>query len=177
MTQTTQNKVPMIKLNDGFEIPQLGFGTLNVPADRSGSPEASEQTAAVILDAIEVGYRHFDTAQMYGNEKGVGLGIIKSGLPREEFFVTSKLSNANHKPDDVRRSFDETMEKIGLGSLDLFLIHWPLPTLYDGDFVSTWKAMAELVKGGQVRSIGVSNFLPEHLDRVIRETGITPATN
>ena len=118
-----------------------------------------------------------DTAQMYGNEKGVGEGVATSGIPRDQLYVTSKLGNGNHRPDEVRRSFDETLEKMGLDYLDLFLIHWPLPTLYEGDYVSTWKAMAELVAGGRVRSVGVSNFHPPHLERIISETGVTPVIN
>lgn len=127
--------------------------------------------------ALRAGYRHIDTAQSYGNERGVGRAIAVSGIPREELYITSKLANGNHRPDDVRRSFDETLDNLGLEQLDLFLIHWPLPALYDGDYVSTWAAMTELVAQGRLRTAGVSNFAPAHLDRIIAETGAVPAVN
>ncbi|MFF0248831.1 aldo/keto reductase [Streptosporangium sandarakinum] len=160
--------VPTITLNDKTEIPQLGFGTYLIPP---------EQTADIVGQALQVGYRHVDTAQMYGNEEGVGRAIAVSGIPREELYVTSKLANDKHRPDDVRRSFDETMARLGLERLDLFLMHWPLPTLYDGDYVSTWKAITDLVADGRLRTAGVSNFQPDHLDRIIAETGVVPAVN
>lgn len=169
--------IPKITLNNGAAIPQLGFGTLHIPPDRSPTRENIAKTAEVIGLALELGYRHIDTAQMYGNELGVGQGIAASGIPREELYVTSKLGNGNHRPDDVRRSFDETLAKLGLDYLDLFLIHWPLPMLYDGDYVSTWKAMTEHLADGRLRSAGVSSFQPDHLDRIINETGIVPAVN
>lgn len=168
---------PLITLNNGTTIPQLGFGTLRVQPDRQESQSNIEMTAQVVRLAFEVGYRHIDTAQSYGNERGVGMAIATSGIPREELYITSKLSNRNHRPDDVRRSFYETLEKLGLEQLDLFLIHWPLPTLYDGDYVSTWRAMGELVAEGHLRAAGVSNFKPAHLDRIITETGVVPAVN
>ena len=166
-----------IALNDGTSIPQLGFGTLNVPPDRTPSPENTAATAEVVALAIAKGYRHIDTAQSYGNEVGVGAGIAASGVPRDQLYVTTKLSNANHEPDDVRRSFDESLAKLDTGYVDLFLVHWPLPTLYDGDYVGTWNAMVELLAGGQLRSVGVSNFQPAHLDRIIAETGVVPVVN
>lgn len=168
---------PRITLNDGTTIPQIGFGTLNVPPDRQPTRENTAKTAQVVGLALELGYRHIDTAQSYGNERGVGEAIAACGIPRSELYITSKLGNGNHRPDDVRRSFDESLEKLGLEYLDLFLIHWPLPTLYDGDFVSTWKAMAALVQDGRLRTAGVSNFQPDHLDRIVSETGVTPAVN
>ena len=171
------NDSPRITLNDGTTIPQLGFGTLNVPPDRQPTRENTEKTAQIVGLAIELGYRHIDTAQGYGNERGVGEAVAASSIRREDLYVTSKLGNGNHRPDDVRRSFDETLEKLGLEYLDLFLIHWPLPTLYDGDFVSTWKAMVQVVADGRLRSAGVSNFQPDHLDRIIGETGVVPAVN
>src|SRR5690606_27127932 len=116
-------------------------------------------------------------AQMYGNERGVGEAIRTSGVARDEFYVTTKLNNTNHRPDDVRRSIAESLGELGLEYVDLFLIHWPLPTRYDGDFVSTWRAMTELVADGRVRSVGVSNFEPEHLDRIVDETGVVPVVN
>ena len=160
--------VPSITLNDQTTIPQLGFGVYQVPP---------AETAATVRTAFEVGYRHIDTAQMYGNEAGVGEAIATSDLARDEIYVTTKLNNSNHRPDDVRRSFDESRKALGLDQVDLFLIHWPLPTQYDGDFVSTWRAMSALVTDGGVKSIGVSNFHGPHLDRIIEETGVLPAVN
>src|SRR5688572_24465970 len=160
--------VPNIALNDGTSIPQLGFGVFQVEPAR---------TAQVVTDALEVGYRHLDTAQMYRNEKGVGDAIASSGLPREELYVTTKLNNGFHRPADVHTSIDESLGKLGLDSVDLFLIHWPLPTKYDGDFVSTWRAMVEVRESGRATSVGVSNFQPAHLDRIIAETGVVPAVN
>ncbi len=160
--------VPTITLNDQTQIPQLGFGVFQVPP---------EQTADTVTKAFEVGYRHIDTAQMYGNEQEVGVAIADSGIPRDELYVTSKLNNGFHRPDDARRAFDDTMSRLGLEQIDLFLIHWPLPTLYDGDFVSTWRTLAEFVADGRARSIGVSNFQPAHLERIIAETGVVPAVN
>ena len=173
----TMTNSPRMTLNDGTTIPQIGFGTLNVPPDRQPTPENTAKTAQVVGLALELGYRHIDTAQGYGNERGVGEAIAASSIPREELYITSKLGNGNHRTDDVRRSFDETMEKLGLERLDLFLIHWPLPTLYDGDFVSTWKAMTQLVADGRLTSAGVSNFEPEHLSRIVDETGVVPVVN
>jgi len=164
-------------LNDRTTIPQLGFGTLNVQPDRRSTPENIERTAAIVGLALELGYRHLDTAQSYGSEQGVGKAIAASGIPRGELYITSKLSNGNHRPDDVRRSFDETLKKLGLEQLDLFLMHWPVPTLYDGDYVSTWKAMTELVTDGRLRTAGVSNFQLEHLDRIVNATAVVPAVN
>jgi 2,5-diketo-D-gluconate reductase A len=160
--------VPTLTLNDGHPIPQLGFGVFLVPPD---------DTAAVVTDALEVGYRHLDTAQMYGNEEGVGAAIAKSGIAREDLFVTTKLNNAFHRPDDARREFAESLERLGTDYVDLFLIHWPLPTLYDGDFVSTWRTLVEFREDGRARSVGVSNFQVDHLDRIVAETGVVPAVN
>jgi len=160
--------VPEIKLHDGHTIPQLGFGVFQVPP---------EDTADVVTRALEVGYRHIDTAEMYGNEAGVGEAIKASGLPREELFITSKLNNGFHKPEDARRAFGETLDKLALDQIDLFLIHWPLPTRYDGDFVSTWQTMLEFVEDGRAASVGVSNFQPDHLDRIVEETGVAPVIN
>ena len=160
--------VPSITLNDRTTIPQLGFGVFQVPP---------EETAAAVTTALEVGYRHIDTAQMYGNEAEVGVAIAASGIARDELYITSKLDNGYHRPDDARRSFDETLTRLGLDRIDLFLIHWPLPTRYDGDFVSTWHTLAEFVQDGRARSVGVSNFQPAHLDRLVEETGVIPAVN
>lgn len=169
--------IPRITLNDGTTIPQLGFGTYGVQPDRTPTRENVATTAEVVGLALQAGYRLIDTAQSYGTERGVGVAIAASGIPREELYVTSKLHNGNHRPDDVRRSFDETLDHLGLDHLDLFLIHWPTPTLYDGDYVSTWKAMAGLVADGRLRTAGVSNFQPAHLERIIAETGVVPAVN
>ncbi|WP_219418965.1 aldo/keto reductase [Pseudonocardia nigra] len=169
--------VPDIPLNDGTTIPQLGFGTLNVPPERAPSEQNTAATAEIVGLALAGGYCHIDTAQMYGNEAGVGRAVAASGIPRDELYVTSKLGNGNHRPDDVRHSFAQTLDKLGLAELDLFLIHWPLPTLYDGDYVATWRAMTELVKDGRLRTQGVSNFQPDHLDRITSETGVVPAVN
>jgi 2,5-diketo-D-gluconate reductase A len=160
--------VPQTPLNDGTTIPQLGFGVFQVP------PEETEET---VQTAFEVGYRHIDTAQMYQNEAGVGAAIKSSGIPRDQLYITSKLNNGLHRPDDARRSFDESLERLGLDRLDLFLIHWPLPTLYDGDYVSTWRTLGEFAADGRLTSVGVSNFEPAHLDRIIEETGLVPVVN
>jgi 2,5-diketo-D-gluconate reductase A len=168
---------PVIQLNDGTNIPQIGFGTLQIQPDRSASPENVATTARIVGEALDVGYRHIDTAQSYGTEKGIGRAIAASGVARRDLYITSKLANGNHRADDVRRSFDATLDNLGLDQLDLFLIHWPLPTLYDGDYVSTWKAMTALLADGRLRSAGVSNFQPAHLDRIIEQTGVVPAVN
>lgn len=159
---------PTIELNDGNQIPRLGFGTFQRMPD---------ETAEMLAHALEAGYRHVDTAQMYGNGREVGEGIRNSGVDREEVFVTSKLSNRFHRPDDARRSFEQTLEALGFDYLDLFLIHWPLPTLYDGDYVSTWRTLEELKRDGRARSIGVSNFEVDHLQRLGDETETVPAVN
>ena len=177
MPTPAASTVPTITLPDGTEIPQLGFGTLRLAPDREQSASNTEITARVVGQALEAGYRHLDTAQNYGNERGVGTAIGASGIPREQLYVTSKLGDRNHRPDDVRRSFDQTLADLGLDYLDLFLIHWPLPTEYDGDFVSTWKAMTDLVADGRLRSAGVSNFQPAHLERLIAETGTAPTVH
>ena len=140
-------------------------------------PANIETTAEIVQMALQSGYRHIDTAQSYGTEQGVGRAIAASGIPRDQLYITSKLANNNHEPDDVRRSFDQTLEYLGVEQLDLFLIHWPLPTLYDGDYVSTWRAVTEFVAEGRLRSAGVSNFQPGHLERIIAETGEVPTVN
>jgi 2,5-diketo-D-gluconate reductase A len=160
--------VPNINLNDGNIIPQLGFGVFQIDP---------EETAEAVTEALRVGYRHIDTAEMYGNEREVGEGLRASGLDRGDVFITSKLNNSFHEPDDARRAFDETLSALGSDYVDLFLIHWPLPTLYDGDFVSTWKTMEEFKGDGRARSIGVSNFQIEHLERLASETDTVPAVN
>jgi 2,5-diketo-D-gluconate reductase A len=160
--------IPDITLNDGRTIPQLGFGVFQVPP---------AETRAAVETAIKIGYRHIDTAQMYQNEKGVGEAIANSGIDRAEFFVTSKLNNGSHEPDKARAAFDKTLAELGMEYVDLFLIHWPLPTLYGGDFVQTWKTLEEFYREGRARSIGVSNFTPHHLGRLRAESDIRPAVN
>src|SRR3954447_20397649 len=158
--------VPDITLNNGVEIPQLGFGVFQIdPAE----------TATAVTEALKVGYRHIDTAQMYGNEKEVGQAIAESELDPSEIFVTSKLNNNRQGYDDALVAFDETMSKLGLETIDLFLIHWPLPTVRN--FVDTWKAFEKIYADGRARSIGVSNFQPHHLRRLHEETTVPPAVN
>jgi 2,5-diketo-D-gluconate reductase A len=160
--------IPDITLNNRQKIPQLGFGVFQVkPRD----------TAAAVSTALQAGYRHIDTAEMYGNENEVGEAIRRSGLDRDDLFVTSKLSNDAHRPGDARRAFDESLKALGFDYLDLFLIHWPLPTRYGGDYVSTWKALEECYRDGRARSIGVSNFQARHLQRLLGESEIIPAVN
>jgi 2,5-diketo-D-gluconate reductase A len=162
------SSVPPITLNDGNTIPQLGFGVFQIEPD---------QTAAAVRSALEVGYRHIDTAEMYRNEEGVGQGIRDAGFDRREVFITSKLNNGFHRPDEARRAFDATLSALGSDYVDLFLIHWPLPTLYDGDFVSTWNVLEEFAKDGRARSIGVSNFQVAHLGRLAEGSQTVPAVN
>ncbi len=158
--------VPTITLNNGVEIPQLGFGVFQIdPAE----------TREATLAALEVGYRHIDTAEMYGNEKGVGEAVRDSGLDRGEVFVTSKLNNGFHAHDDALNAFDRSLEELGFDYLDLFLVHWPLPEV--GDFVETWKAMEEIYASGRAKAIGVSNFQTHHLERLRNEASVTPAVN
>lgn len=162
------NTIPDISLNDGTTIPQLGFGVFQIePKD----------TVAAVTTALEAGYRHIDTAEMYGNEAEVGEAVRVSGLDRSAVHVTSKLSNAFHRPDDARQAFDSTLSALKMDYIDLFLIHWPLPTLYDGDFVSTWKVLEEFQRDGRARSIGVSNFQVPHLERLAAEASVVPAVN
>ncbi len=165
---STGNGVPTVTLNDGHTIPQLGFGVFQIPP---------RDTVDATLKALEIGYRHIDTAEMYGNEREVGQAVERSGLDRSEVFVTSKLNNGFHRPDDARKAFGDTLQALGSDFVDLFLIHWPLPTLYDGDFVSTWNVLIEFQRDGRARSIGVSNFQPHHIDRLLAETDTVPAVN
>src|SRR3954468_7290440 len=161
-------QVPDITLNDGNTIPQLGFGVFQIEPD---------ETAEAVQRALDVGYRHIDTAEGYQNEAGVGEAVRASGLSRDEVFVTSKLDNSQHRPDDARRAFETTLSELQMDHVDLFLIHWPLPTLYDGDFVSTWKTLEEFKADGRARSIGVSNFQVDHLKRLEAESDVVPAVN
>ncbi|WP_329129837.1 aldo/keto reductase [Streptomyces sp. NBC_01476] len=160
------SQVPLITLNNGVEIPQLGFGVFQIePRD----------TKEAVLAALETGYRHIDTAEMYGNEKEVGQAIRESGLDRNDIFVTSKLNNGYHAYGDALAAFARSLDDLGLEKLDLFLIHWPLPKV--GDFTETWKAMEEIYRSGRSRAIGVSNFNPHHLNRLLQETEVVPAVN
>ena len=158
--------VPGIKLNSGATIPQLGFGVFQIDP---------EDTAATVQTALEIGYRHIDTAQMYGNEAEVGEAIANSGIPRDELFVTTKCNNSNHGYDDAQRALDESLSKLRTDHVDLYLIHWPLPgkDLY----VETWKGFEQAAKDGKARSIGVSNFQSHHLDRLAQESDTVPAVN
>jgi 2,5-diketo-D-gluconate reductase A len=160
--------IPEITLNNGQKIPQLGFGVFLVPPD---------ETVAAVTAALDAGYRHIDTAQMYGNEAEVGAAIRRSGLDRGSVYVTTKLANDAHRPDDARRAFDESLQALGTDYVDLFLIHWPLPTRYDGDFVSTWNVLEALYNDGLARSVGVSNFEIGHLRQLSLETAVTPAVD
>ncbi|MFV2102890.1 aldo/keto reductase [Micromonospora sp. LOL_024] len=160
--------IPDIALNDGNTIPQLGFGVYQIsPAD----------TADSVRTALDVGYRHIDTAEMYGNEAEVGHGVRAAGLAREDVYITSKLNNGAHRPEDARAAFQATLDALRGDYIDLFLIHWPLPTRYDGDFVATWKVLEEFQQDGRARSIGVSNFQVPHLDRLAAEAEVVPAVN
>jgi 2,5-diketo-D-gluconate reductase A len=160
--------VPAITLNDGRSIPQFGFGVFQIDPD---------ETADAVGRALDAGYRHIDTAEMYQNEKGVGAGIRSSGIDRADIFITSKLNNGFHRPDDARTAFEGTLTALGTDYVDLFLIHWPLPTRYDGDFVSTWQTLIEFQRDGRARSIGVSNFQVDHLEKLAQQTPVVPAVN
>jgi 2,5-diketo-D-gluconate reductase A len=158
--------VPTLTLNNGVEIPQLGFGVFQIKP---------EDTVKATTSALEIGYRHIDTAQMYGNEREVGLAVRESGIPREDVFVTSKLNNNRLERDDILRAFDQTMTDLGFDYLDLFLIHWPLPAV--ADYVARWKVMEEIYASGRVKAIGVSNFHPNHLRNLFGASEIKPAVN
>ncbi|MFF7333028.1 aldo/keto reductase [Streptomyces sp. NPDC008150] len=160
------SKVPPIILNNGVEMPQLGFGVWQVPDD---------EAERAVATALEAGYRSIDTAAIYGNEQGTGKAVAASGVPREELFVTTKLWNADHGHDATLRAFDTSLSKLGLDYVDLYLIHWPMPG--KGNAVDSYKAFEKLHADGRVRAIGVSNFLPEHLERLIAETSVIPAVN
>jgi 2,5-diketo-D-gluconate reductase A len=168
MTPASTATVPTVELNDGRTIPQLGFGVFQIEP---------RHTARAVSQALEIGYRHIDTAQMYGNEREVGEAVRGSGLDRSDVFITSKLSNRFHRPDDARRAFERTLAELGSDYVDLFLIHWPLPTLYDGDIVTTWETLETFHRDGRARSIGVSNFQIDHLERLAAATDVVPAVN
>ncbi|MEZ7897845.1 MAG: aldo/keto reductase [Flaviflexus sp.] len=157
-----------VTMNTGNTIPQLGYGTYKI---------APEDTVDAVTMALEAGYRHIDTAQMYGNEAEVGEAIAKSGIDRADIFLTTKLNNPNHQPDEARISFRQSLEDLQTDYVDLFLIHWPLPTLFGGDFLTTWLTLEEFYEDGRAKAVGVSNFLPEHLDVLANGSDLVPAVN
>ncbi|MGD7733170.1 aldo/keto reductase [Propionibacteriaceae bacterium G57] len=157
--------VPQVTLNDGVQIPQLGYGVWRVPND---------EVVAPVLTALETGYRHIDTAAVYRNEEGVGEALKQSGITRDEVFVTSKLWNDKHKAADAREAIETTLTKLGLDHLDLYLIHWPATAKYGDDYIEAWDALQQFRAEGLTRSIGVSNFNPEHLDKL---NGAVPSLN
>ncbi|HJQ43945.1 MAG TPA: aldo/keto reductase [Jatrophihabitantaceae bacterium] len=157
---------PTLTLNTGQSMPQLGFGVFKVPLD---------ETAKAVSDALHVGYRSIDTAAMYRNEEGVGQAIADSGIARDELFITTKLNNDAHGYDNALRAFEQSRQRLGLEYLDLYLIHWPLPA--QDDYVETWKALEQLHRDGVARSVGVSNFQPAHLQRLLDECDLVPAVN
>ena len=164
-------QIPELTLSTGARIPQLGFGTFKVPA---------EDTYRVVSEALQVGYRHIDTAQMYRNEAQVGEALeaaMNGGIQREDLFITTKLNNDYHEPKEVLRSFDQSLRDLRVDAVDLFLIHWPLPGRYDGRFDETWKAMIEIFESGRSKAIGVSNFEQAHLDKIISATDFVPHVN
>jgi 2,5-diketo-D-gluconate reductase A len=158
--------IPNIALNNGVEIPQLGFGVFQIKP---------EDTVEAVTEALRIGYRHIDTAQMYGNEKQVGQAIAQSELDPSDIFVTSKLNNNRQSFDDSLRAFDQSLADLGLERLDLFLIHWPLATVRD--FTEAWRALERVYSEGRTRSIGVSNFQPHHLRKLRADTEVPPAVN
>ena len=158
--------VPQITLNDGNRIPQLGYGTFKVPP-------ADAQRA--VSEALELGYRHIDTAAIYGNEKGVGAAIAASGIPRDEIFVTTKLWNDRHDGDEPNVAIDESLTRLGLDAVDLYLVHWPTPAR--DNYLQAWERLIEIRERGLARSIGVSNFLVAHLERIVSATGVAPAVD
>jgi 2,5-diketo-D-gluconate reductase A len=158
--------VPSTTLNNGVQMPVLGFGVFQIPPD---------ETAAAVSSALDSGYRLVDTAAGYGNERGVGEAVRRSGIPREEVFVTTKLANADHGYDNAMRAFDTSLSELGFETVDLYLVHWPLPA--HDLYVETWRALQKLAEDGRARTIGVSNFTPEHLQRLLDETDIVPAVN
>lgn len=158
--------VPNVELNNGISMPQIGFGVFRIPDD---------DTERTVLDAIECGYRSIDTAALYGNERGVGRAIASCGLPREDLFVTTKLWNDDQGRDRARPAFEESLDRLGLDHVDLYLIHWPKPS--KDLYVQTWEELEALYAQGRVRAIGVSNFQPDHLDRLLARNRVVPAVN
>ena len=164
MSDIRETPIPTVTLNNGVKIPQLGFGVFQVPA---------EETQRIVEDALEAGYRHIDTAAAYRNEAGVGAAIAASGIPREEIFITTKLRNGEQGA--ALEAFRNSRKALGVDYVDLYLIHWPVPS--QGLFTQAWKAMEKLYAGEEVRAIGVSNFLSEHLDTLLQASDIVPAVN
>jgi len=164
--RSSAQEIPAVTLGSGEQIPQLGYGVFQVPA---------KETERAVAEALSVGYRHIDTAAAYRNEAGVGEALRASGLARDECFVTTKCWNEHHGREQAKRACRASLERLGLSHIDLYLIHWPVPA--QDLYVETWGAFIELQQEGLVRAIGVSNFEPEHLERVIAETGVTPAIN
>ncbi|MGP3776531.1 aldo/keto reductase [Streptomyces sp. SDT5-1] len=160
------SSTPQVTLNNGVTMPQLGFGVFQVPDD---------EAHAAVTSALEAGYRSIDTAALYKNEKGTGQAIADSGLAREDVFVTTKLWNTEQGRDSALRAFDASLDRLGMDYVDLYLIHWPVPSI--DKYVETWQAFEEILASGRARAIGVSNFLPEHLDRLAAETSTVPALN
>ncbi|WP_298041011.1 aldo/keto reductase [uncultured Microbacterium sp.] len=158
--------IPTVTLNDGVSIPQLGYGVFLVP---------SEDAERAVTEALEIGHRHIDTAAIYGNEAGVGAAIAKSGIPRDELFITTKLWNDRHDGDEPNAAIAESLEKLAIEQVDLYLVHWPTPA--KDNYVHAFSKLIELREQGLTRSIGVSNFLVPHLERVVAETGVTPSVN
>ena len=158
--------IPTLELNDGNSIPQLGYGVFLVPAD---------EAERAVTEALEAGYRHIDTAAIYRNEEGVGAAIAKSGIPRDELFITTKLWNDRHDGDEPDAAIDESLEKLGLDAVDLYLVHWPTPA--NDNYLHAWEKMIGIRERGLARSIGVSNHLVPHLERIVSETGVVPAVN
>lgn len=158
--------VPALQFNDGFEIPQLGYGVFKVPA---------ADTERAVSEALELGYRHIDTAAIYGNEEGVGAAIAASGIARDDLFITTKLWNDRHQGDEPHAAIRESLDKLGLDRVDLYLVHWPTPAA--GTYAHAWQKLIEIRAAGLSRSIGVSNFLVPHLERIVAQTGVTPAVN
>lgn len=156
--------IDAVELATGAKLPMVGFGTYKV-ADRAQE---------IVESALEVGYRHLDTAQMYGNEAEVGRAWTGSGLARSDLFITSKLDNPNHREPEFSASWHQTLEDLQTDYVDLFLIHWPLPMRYGGDFVTTWRQLEELYHSGQARAIGLSNFEPEHIETILANTEVVP---
>nr|BFF12119.1 hypothetical protein GCM10025699_34220 [Microbacterium flavescens] len=159
-------QTPTVKLNDGYDIPQLGYGVFKVPP---------AETERAVSEALEVGYRHIDTAAIYGNEEGVGAAIAASGLGRDELFITTKLWNDRHDGDEPRAAIAESLEKLRLDRVDLYLVHWPTPAR--DNYVHAWEKLVELREAGLARSIGVSNHLVPHLEKIVAATGVVPAVN
>lgn len=158
--------IPTLQLNDGYDIPQLGYGVFKVPP---------ADTERAVTEAFEVGYRHIDTAAIYGNEEGVGAAIAASGIPRSELFITTKLWNDRHDGEEPHAAIRESLDKLGLDRIDLYLVHWPTPA--KDNYLHAWQKLIEIRDAGLTRSIGVSNFLVPHLEKIVAQTGVTPAVD